>query len=239
MKTSIFSAIFILYFTSRCLANVSISPDMRICRDIEMDLNLTFIKNHKELPSSWDEFTEVKMTNTGSTERNIFRMKTINSFALVPNRPEIKLDQGIPKEYSGKFLYLIGKKEINSKNSGSGRCAILIAPSKTDTATVVTYSYLIPEDIAKIIIRQIENFDPEKQPVAFPGIQRLNGIEKNEADKLENRGSQNLNIPNSRDVIPSSSREPQYYRNTIIYSILGGFLPVLFLFLYFRAKRSS
>ncbi len=221
---------------SRCQADVSIAPEVRICRDVEMDLNHTFIKKFKELPSSWAEFTEVKMTNKGTSERNTFRIKTINSFALVPNRPKIKLDSEIPTEYSGKFLYLIGKHEVISKNSGVGRCAILLAFSEKDPTGLVTYSYLIPEDIAKKIIQQIDGFDPEKQPIAFPDLGDIKRIDAHESNTTKNR---NLNISNPEEIIASIDEETRDYRNVIIFTVFGGVLIFIFLFSFLQARKKG
>lgn len=183
MKTLVISMLIVLGFTVLSNANSTSSAELVICREIESNLLNQFIDEHKNLPVSWAEFEGISMTKRGLLQYQSFRAKTINSLALVPGAPIIKSQLGIPREYSGWRLFLISRDKNFTKTSGDGRYAILIKPEELDSKSMRTYSYFIPEETAQIILKQINGFDPQKQPLAFENIDQLEQNKKSRQDQ--------------------------------------------------------
>ncbi|MEO7100051.1 MAG: hypothetical protein ABI162_11860 [Luteolibacter sp.] len=128
----------------------AVTAELRVCRELELSLAVEFIDNNKDLPKSLDEFAGISMMKKGLMESDLFRVKIINSLALVPGAPVIQSLPGIPQEYRGRRLFLVSREENVTKSSEKGRYAILIKPEELDSKPARTYSYFIPEEAAQI-----------------------------------------------------------------------------------------
>lgn len=144
-----------------------ISGEMGVCRELEIELSFRLKQEQKGLPDSWDDFIGVVAVKKGQLELESFRVKAINSFALVPGAPVIQTQKGIPREYQGYRLVLISREENITERAGTGRCALFADPGGQNSKQFPVYSAFIPEETAKLILSQIRGYDPKTQPVAF------------------------------------------------------------------------
>jgi hypothetical protein len=160
-----------LIMTNALLADSKrVSFEMGVCQSLEFDIAYRLDHEGKGVPSKWNDFVTVERMQSGMVEHQLGTAKAINSFALVPGAPVIGEGPGISPDYIGHRLFLISRAENFTKNSGSGRCAILIKPKDLDSKPSRTFSYFIPEEAAKAILRTIPSFDPEAQPLAFEDL---------------------------------------------------------------------
>lgn len=149
-----------------------------------MLLEYEFIGTGKGIPKSWDDFSEIRMMKDGILQMQLFRVRTINSFALVPNTPVIPPETGIPKDYIGSRSFMISRSENFTASGIAGRYAILLSTEKNVSKSVRTGSYFIQEKIAELILKRIEGFDPAAQPLAFENIAQLERGKKERHQRL-------------------------------------------------------
>lgn len=198
MKFPILIITIILIAPKYAYSNSSLqATEMGVCRDLEMSLMMQFIEEGKALPKTWDDFQEVGLIKKNPSGRDLFKINSINSFSLVPNIPLIKDQAGISHEYRGLRLFLISRQGIDTKSSGVGRCVILVKQGETESKFIRAYSYFIPEETAKIILSQINEFDPMRQPLAFDDkfiSENRNTIKGN---SLERNPSKTPHLPES------------------------------------------
>jgi hypothetical protein len=221
-------------------ANSSITAQMGICNQIEMSLSFRLINEKKEIPKSWDELIDIEMAKKRPLDRNGFRVKTINSFALVPGAPLIQSQSEIPREYRNHRLFMISREENIGKVSMRGRYAILIGSDGTDSKSLRSFSYFIPEETAKLILKQFPDFDPAKQPFAFTEAD----FERSEKLKLSEDGSyiydQSFPEKKIRDI-----KSPQAPENTPTASILlwpwllSAFILIVGTVYYFKNRTAA
>lgn len=140
---------------------------MHICRNIEFSLVDDFLIPGKPLPSSFDEMPLVRQLMENSPSQ----IALINTLAIVPNTHEIESGQGILRDRWGRRLFAISRtwnydysKEGANKRSpmDGGRFAIMISPDQSSAAPS-----WIPEPEARLILQQVDGFDPAKQPLSF------------------------------------------------------------------------
>ncbi len=168
MKTTLTLIVYAVQLINPLCANTKKSGEMVHCGTISMEIAWEFLEQGKALPFDWDELANVRMIREGRLERNLFTMKTLNRFALVPLFPEIQNDTEIPKSYVGKQLYMISREpEYDPVVEAPGRYAILIGPADLASEDQRVQSLYIPEKAAEAILSQIPDFDPKNQPLAF------------------------------------------------------------------------
>ena len=116
-KLSIFA---LLAFCLSALSNAESrgTAQMTVCGSPESTLIDDFIGAKKGLPTSWDDFEEIALLKKGSLQLDSFRIKTTNSFALVPGAPVIQAESGISRDYQGRRLFLISREENLTKSLG-------------------------------------------------------------------------------------------------------------------------
>lgn len=203
---------------------------MNVCGSLERSLIDNYLIAKKRLPKSWDDFEEIALSKKGSLQLDAFRIKTINSFALVPGCPVIQTQPGIPSDYRGRRLFLISRQEVVTKSSQRGRCAILIEPEGIDSNPSRTYSYFISEEAAQLILKQISRFDPEKQPLAFDEqfiLRNKNRIKGNALDqtikRLERSRPSVHSEADSASISTSSESRMFWIIGAILLFLLCGF----------------
>ena len=161
--------IFIFYFviSSNCSqAKSDLPKEFGYARLMTVQLSNNLLLGGNPIPEGWNEFMLVNYMKTEAIH-SASNFKVVNSFALVPHSPLIKENKEIPTEYSGKRLFLISRYKIYTASLGQGRCAILIYPSANESEKTISEAYFIPEITAQLIMAQIPDFDPTKQPLAF------------------------------------------------------------------------
>ncbi len=221
-----------------CATSRSLSREMNVCYDLEAFLIVRLNYEKKGLPESWNDFEEVAMNLMGLSKTSPLRREAINSFALVPGAPVIKPHPKIPVKYSGNRLILISRIENVVNPSLRGRYAILVEPQESVSQVVKAHSYLIPEETAQVILKQIQNFDPKEQPFAFD-----DGV-PNSPNRASKASSNSGNSPvpggpesadetlNARVDQPSS--EPKKPSDNLPLWILGIVMGILAVFCLFR-----
>lgn len=197
MKHPSVIVLFFLFSSIFSNADVKKSAQMGVCSFLQGLLEFQVFHESKDLPTSWETFEVIGTMKKGSSKKQLFEMKTINSFALVPSLPIIQSEPGIPGDYQGNRLFLISREENVTKASGRGRCAIFIKTEGSSSKPVRTFSYFIPEETAQIILKQIGGFDPQKQPLAFENLPELEKEEKQFQDNIS---------PPKVPVLPGQSR---------------------------------
>lgn len=146
------------------------------CNDIGLSIYDEFIEAGKKLPSSWDEFAIIREIKSNSLKQNSETAKKINTLAIVPASPAIREEQGIIRSRWNQRLFAISRTwnfDYTKTKSGSdpvhgGRFAILITPDKSSV-----FTEWIPETEVQIILRQLGDFDPKNQPLAFENLEQV------------------------------------------------------------------
>lgn len=198
MKTAFFFLILVILKSNILTAGGRRSAEFGVCNDMAMSLDFRLNHENKELPNTWDDFEMIRVMKKGTMKHQLFSAKTINSFALVPGAPEIKPQTGIPYEYPGYRLVFISREGGRSKSSGIGRYALLADPGGKNSKQFPVYSVFFPENLAQIIIKQIDGFNPKNQPLAFDDLTPFEREDK-EFRKNNFRGFDNLSISQSRE----------------------------------------
>lgn len=183
MKKSLTIAILASCLPSLVMASGGISAEFGVCRELEIALGFQ-MDEEKKLPASWDDFEKVRVMKKGTIKHQLFTAKAINSFALVPGAPVIEHQAGIPHEYPGYRLVFISREAGKSKSSGIGRCALLADPEGQNSKQFKVYAVFFPENLAQIILKQIDGFDPSKQPLAFEDLSPFEREEQQFRDNL-------------------------------------------------------
>jgi hypothetical protein len=146
------------------------TAEMRVSNDLVMEIIVQLDSPDKALPKSWDDFESIGMMKNGLLKHQLFRAKTMNSFALVPGAPVIDPQLEISREIRGHRLFLISREEKFIKSQGHGRYVILVKPEELDSKPIRIFSHFIPEETAEQILNKIPDFDPAEQPLAFDDL---------------------------------------------------------------------
>jgi hypothetical protein len=241
MKSLILIVFVTLLSSKYSYSNSSLqTAEMGVCKELEASLVIQFIVSGKDLPMTWDEFEEIGLIKKNSLERQSFKIKSINSFSLVPNTPLIRDQLGISHQYSGLRLFLISRRGIATKSSGVGRCAILIGPNGAGSEALRTYSYFIPEETSKLILDQINGFDPLKQPLAFDDkfiSENRNTIKGNWLEQLRPESPH----PLGSDQIESKSDSNSITPKSSMFWFIGFFILFILLVvsLVYQARKNK
>lgn len=146
-------------------------------RALEQDIAFNYIGKKIELPKKLEDFEFLRnVVNAGDSNSRILAINAINNYVIVPEKPEIRMNPGIPDELVGMRIYVLSRYPDNdrasghdksSKNQNLGRRAILIneTQSKLDIAW-------IPEKTIQSMLKQVIRFIPEEQPFAFSYIKK-------------------------------------------------------------------
>lgn len=179
MKKSIL--LFILLSTLFLHARgLEISEEASVIRQISMCVFDDFLREKKDLPKSFDDIPSLREWVIKETAI----ASLVNDLAIVPTTPLIHAEQGISNKFTKYKLFAISRGRsfdtvISSEGSDraiGGRHSILIDEKNSDI-----FSMWIPENQAQIILKQINDFDPTKQPLAFQGLTQNNTMHSDES----------------------------------------------------------
>ena len=141
---------------------LEISGEINFFRQMALSTYETILANNNELPRRFEDI--VGLRESASKEQHTIPL--INQLAIVPLAPQIQSGLGIENNYAGYKLFAISRTEsfdkVFSERKSSGRYSLLIKADHSDI-----FVMWIPEVQARIIIAQIKDFDPEKEPLAF------------------------------------------------------------------------
>jgi len=243
MKKTISSIIyFVIFFWSSSLAGGDSTPTLQMCRNIEMSLVDGFLDKGKYLPNSFEEMTLLREMAENQWKNQPRTLELINSLALVPNAPTIKSIEGISRSLWGWRLFAISrswnfdysKDKASIDPAEGGRFVIMISPDGSSATP-----NWIPEPEARVILDQLKDFDPKKQPLAFENIiqsKREMNPQQNESNKtarehLRKKG----NVGSGVQKIPDNQYPKQWGR----YWIAGGVSLAAFLIWMTLRKRAK
>ncbi len=175
MKNIIFIIIFLVYSFESLVARVEMSDTSVTCRNMIFFLWEDFLNKGSDLPSSFDDIQSYRdVLETYSNPRTLVgTIGIINRLAIVPDAPVIQAGEGISRERQNRRLFAISRSmsfdypspEPTGDLPKGGRFAIVITPDGSDALP-----YWISESEARLILRQIDGFDPAKQPLAFEDL---------------------------------------------------------------------
>lgn len=157
------------------------------CNLIELALWDELLSEGKDLPASWDEIPIINHMKRNASTQNLSVIEHINALALVPGTPLIRSESGISPDRSNKKLFAISrdagrhaaKPNADDEPTDTGRYAIFVAKDNRKTESI-----WIPELEAQLILKQIEGFDPGKQPRAFENVEQIARDKQAEQEKL-------------------------------------------------------
>jgi hypothetical protein len=179
MKFLVFLVTFLSYFTLISKAGGLRTETSIVYGNISMVITWEFIDQGKSLPTSWEEISMVReMLENPTSSSNFYRLKIINSMALIPGAPRIRQEKGIPHNYWGCRLFAVSRDKnldygiidpVTGKSAGGRYCA---AACDTKEGSMGVW---INESEAQLIFKQFSNFDPAKQPIPFEETTTENG----------------------------------------------------------------
>ncbi len=195
MTKKIILIAFLLGTVNAAIAHNLETPTLGICRRLAMIVWDEVIREGHTLPESWDEIPGIGRIRNDPSVMNPSELAIINTLAIVPHAPEIVPEPGISRDHSERRLFVIGRKssfdhapsDHNFDPLKGGRFAILVAPDASDI--VATW---IPEPEARIILKQIEGFDPSAQSLAFKNIAQLEFEKEERHQRLMKDARKNL-----------------------------------------------
>ena len=187
-------AFFILLFNTVILygRGLEISEETNVIRQITMCVYDDFTSASKGLPSTFDSIPSLREW----VDRDKSIVSFINRLAVVPGSPTIRPERGISNSLTNCQLFAISRNnsfdkvlssEGDDKESG-GRHSILINEGDI-------HAIWIPENQAQLILNQIKDFDPTKQPLAFQDYSSGKG-----------QGPPDRNVRDSSQAIPSDGK---------------------------------
>ena len=148
---------------------LEISEESNVIRQVTTCIFDDFMSGKKELPIMFDDIPTLK----DWANRDKYIISFVNRLAIVPSSPTILAEQGVSNKFFNYRLFAISRnisfdKVFSTEGSDrklGGRHSILI---KADNSEI--FVMWIPEKEAQIILKQLKDFDPAKQPLAFQGL---------------------------------------------------------------------
>jgi hypothetical protein len=221
---------------------LELSEEANVIRQITMCIYDDFTSTNKELPRTFDSIPTLREW----VDRDQSVVSFVNRLAIVPGSPTIRLGQGFSNKFANYNLFAISRnnsfdKVLSSegaeKESG-GRHSILI---KEGDIRVMW----IPENEVQIILNQIKDFNPEKQPYAFQNLSSEKGQRppdrnvRNSFQPIPSDGKASATAPSLPKVVATAA-EPVLTENLTSWPAgLVGLLVILLGYLgvkYFRKK---
>ncbi|MEO5716495.1 MAG: hypothetical protein ABIT37_23660 [Luteolibacter sp.] len=171
--------------SSLCLASVDSTPTMSICRNLEQIVWNEFLAQGKKLPVNWDDIQAIQEMKQNHASYAVREFKLYNSLAIVPGAPIIAQQPGISQNHANRKLFAISRtsnfdyatKDQIQKATDAGRFAILVSSDDSEIAPS-----WIPEPEIQHILKQLNGFEPTKQPVAFDQVEEY---EREQKEKKE------------------------------------------------------
>lgn len=174
MKWFFWAAACLALLDDRAFAGRS-GPELRICEDLLRQVVVEYLEEGRPMSGSWNEFAEVRLTLEGVSTPSRTRMEFINTLAVVPGVPVVRLkdaesrrDLDIPWRFTDFGVLLISRKvTVRAVDGAAGRYVALIVSGDGQPEGVRAYARFVPEETADAILEQIPDLDPEAQPIVF------------------------------------------------------------------------
>lgn len=194
------------------------SGNMLIFRSLTIAIMDGYVTDNKQLPTSWDDIPMIRNMKGDPSVQNPRELKVINMLALVPNAPVLEITHGVSPRLRGMKLFAISRFEsvdpVFSKKADDlmegGRYLILVSQDMSDI--IVNW---ISEPEAKLVLRQLREFDPAKQPLAFADVtESERALEtKKELFNGQIRDAYNKQIPQmpKNEGLKHNSQKPREY----------------------------
>ena len=235
MKHQIFTVIFFVITIHSLLGRSEMTQAKYACNMVELAIWDEFLSEGKKLPSSWDDIPSFRNMKKSISTQNLNTLEHINALALVPNAPAIQAGLGISLNHSDRKLFAISrtaefhlpKSKSNNQSADKGRYAIFV----TFDNSQISSSWLLEPEV-EIVLKQINDFDPAKQPLAFENLDQLARDKKARQDQSTQEIREHLRKTGKRgsddQIIPSAQHSKRRDFHTLAW-IAGGFMIVAFL----------
>lgn len=223
MKNSYY--IFYLFISIMPLmARSELSGNLVILRNLTIAIKDEYVTDNKRLPESWDDIPMIQNMKSDLSSQNPRELKVINMLALVPNSPIV---QDIPNsliKLRNMKLFAISRSEgidpVFSKKVAAttegGRYVILVSPDMSDI-----FVNWISEAEAQVILRQLKEFDPAKQPLAFVDITESERAVETRNDAFRSQITEAYNEKNPQ-LPENESTNQRVQKNRDFYQIDSG-----------------
>jgi hypothetical protein len=198
--------IFCCYFSlfGTLLARSEMSEQNMIFRQIAMCLQEDNAEQSLKIPNRFDDVNSIKQMMTKSP----YLLKYLNLLSIVPNTPVIKSHIDMVNGLKTYKLFAMNRvpcfDKVLAQNGPSrihgGRFLFLINIDGNEYNPK-----WIPEPEVQFILKQLKDFDPEKQPLAF---QDLNS-EKGQRPPIENARNSAQPLPSEATNIATAPSLPK------------------------------
>lgn len=217
MKYKLFGVFCFMVSIHSLLGRSEMTEAKFACNMVEAAVWSDFLSNGKNLPSAWDQIPSVLDMRNNISTQNFDNLRQINSFAIVTNAPIIQAEPGILKNHSDRRLFSISrtrefydkKSKLSNEISTMGRYAIFVSPDNSG----ITSSW-ITEPEAQIILKQLKDFDPAKQPIAFENLSQVARDEKAAQDQAHQEITEHLKkkgrLGQNGELLPSTYKSIGY-----------------------------
>ncbi len=235
MKTIIYRVLVLLSFTSAFGRDKGASASLNLFQQITISLTTDSIEKKIDLPKSFDDIMSVQQLALGHPKY----IENLNRLTTVPGAPLIQRKAGTLNGSFDHRLFAIARRSDDNFPK-IGRRVILIR--QEDLSCITDW---MPESEAQLILHQLKDFDPEKQPLAFQDSISEKGQrtpDRNDRDSSQptpSDGEASATAPSlAEGVVPAA--EPVLTKN--LTSWLAGLVGLLVILLgylcwrYFRKK---
>ncbi len=211
---------------------------MAASRDLEFMIVVEFLSEGKELPSAWNDIHGIQEMRMNIANQNKDKLLMLNNLALVPGAPLIRSEEGIQMNHQGYRLFAISrttnfdeKSELNQ--SEGARYAVLVSMESSEVM-----SSRIPEPEARLILQQIDGFDPEKQPLAFEGLIQVSS-DNSTSDSEFGESGENPSQHRKREITEEANQSEESNHLPWIFGILGTVAILAAVVVIFRKRKTS
>jgi hypothetical protein len=245
MRNLVLVILFLLVSIHSISGRSEMNQAKHACNLIEIAILDELLSEGKDLPNAWDQIPMIRAMKNSISTQSLSTLEHINSLSLVPNAPLIRATVGISLDNSNQKLIAISRiaethfpgSKIENNDLTKGRYIILFSVDQRKTE-----SRWISESEAQQILSQIEGFDPNRQPLAFDGLEQIerdkNAMQENlnqdlkgDRRKAKRFGPEGQIMPNDKD--PKSGRSNDIFKWIVIGSLIVCMIATLAI-LYFR-----
>lgn len=176
---------------------VDMTPAMLMLKQLELLISEEFVYPGRKLPDSLDEIEGLRKYVKNSPKA----ISEVNKFMMIPGSPVIQHDSRIQQSLLGNRI-LIAPRLASMRSDELGRIVLCVLKDSS-----ITSPLWIPEPQFQCILKQLKDFDPDKQPLAFQDL--VQGSIKTLPAQRDLNRHQN---PSVHSQIPHSPESPSFIR---------------------------
>lgn len=173
MGRLIYILFLLIQFSQSALARSEATEDFSNYRQIAMDLDAYVSFEKFEIPKDATKWPMVSRITSPENSKSSRMMAMLNKLALVPGYPTINcFEKTYAREHNGSKVIAVSRVAVNWANK-TGRYVIF----QTFDPDSVWATWLSEED-AKTLFTSLGGFEPSKEPLLFPEIEKQVEIER-------------------------------------------------------------